>query len=298
VHTGWEKPAGLPSRAGAHAYGFGLGMEDHPELGRVTGHGGGYPGFGSYMRWHPATGAGVVALANSTYAAPVRLTATMLSDVAGQLKNGPRLALAPHSKPWPETLAAVGEVNALIQIWDDSAADALFSPNVAQDSPYAERQQALAMLRDRIGAFKPEAGLVHDTPAHCRWRLAGEHGTAEVQILLTPENPPRVQSLRIAIPPAPSSPLQAALDSVLAVLADPGGQAALIAAEDDFDAAEFLRRLRAAAAWAGSCKPAACVHGNGLTIVSSELTGEHATLTVTVTVNPASGLLREASITW
>jgi hypothetical protein len=37
-------------------------------LGRVVGHGGGYPGFGSHMRWHPASGLGVVALANARYA--------------------------------------------------------------------------------------------------------------------------------------------------------------------------------------------------------------------------------------
>ena len=37
-------------------------------LGRVVSHSGGYPGFGSNMRWHPATGLAVIALGNGTYA--------------------------------------------------------------------------------------------------------------------------------------------------------------------------------------------------------------------------------------
>jgi deoxyribose-phosphate aldolase len=49
-------------------YGMGLFISDDLSFGRVVGHGGGYPGFGSHMRWHPASGIGVVVLANSRYA--------------------------------------------------------------------------------------------------------------------------------------------------------------------------------------------------------------------------------------
>ena len=49
-------------------YGYGLFVWDDPALGRIVGHGGGYPGFGSNMRWHPASGIGVVAVANARYA--------------------------------------------------------------------------------------------------------------------------------------------------------------------------------------------------------------------------------------
>ena len=50
------------------SYGFGLVVDDDLRLGRTVSHSGGYPGFGSHMRWHPATGWGVVVLANRTHA--------------------------------------------------------------------------------------------------------------------------------------------------------------------------------------------------------------------------------------
>ena len=50
------------------AYGFGLDVIDDLTAGRIVGHSGGYPGFGSHMRWHPASGLGVVVSANHRYA--------------------------------------------------------------------------------------------------------------------------------------------------------------------------------------------------------------------------------------
>ncbi len=49
------------------AYGFGL-VEQHDAGHTVVYHSGGYPGFSSHMRWHPASGIGIVALENATYA--------------------------------------------------------------------------------------------------------------------------------------------------------------------------------------------------------------------------------------
>ena len=49
------------------AYGFGLFQIDNLKVGRVVGHGGGYPGFGSSMRWHPASGLGLIGLTNGRY---------------------------------------------------------------------------------------------------------------------------------------------------------------------------------------------------------------------------------------
>src|SRR5512139_2116633 len=49
-----------PALAGG--YGFGLFVRMDPVLGMLVSHSGGYPGFGSNMAWHPATGLGVIAL--------------------------------------------------------------------------------------------------------------------------------------------------------------------------------------------------------------------------------------------
>ena len=69
----WTSADAAPDLQSA-GYGYGLFVLHDLALGRVVGHGGGYPGFGSHMRWHPASGLGVVALANARYAPVGRLT--------------------------------------------------------------------------------------------------------------------------------------------------------------------------------------------------------------------------------
>ena len=217
VLTGWDKPAAFPGDAAPalSAYGFGLFVEDDPAFGRIVSHSGGYPGFGSNMRWHPASGTGVIALGNSTYAGMMTL-ATRLLDVVLRHREPPGhgygVALAPAEHhgtgPWPETLAAREAVSALLRSWDDTQASRLFSPNVAQDAPFDERREVIAMIRERIGDFGDDAESEQgrqpefDTPAHCRWWLTGERGVVQAQIQLNPERPPRVQSLTLAVPPA------------------------------------------------------------------------------------------------
>ena len=94
----------LPARP-AHAapvvdvmgYGFGLVVHADTELGTIVSHAGGYPGFGSHMAWHPATGLGVIGLGNLRYA-PVRpvvaeqLRALVLADAVPRRRLRPARA--------------------------------------------------------------------------------------------------------------------------------------------------------------------------------------------------------------
>jgi CubicO group peptidase (beta-lactamase class C family) len=312
VLTGWDSPAGFPgdTAPALSAYGFGLFVEDHPVFGRVVSHSGGYPGFGSNMRWHPATGTGVIALGNSTYAAMMALAARILDTILGHL--GPPAygyggVLAPaadgeprHAGPWPETLAARDAVSALLRSWDDAEAARMFSPNVAQDTPFEERRQVIALIRERIGDFHDDdrRGPESDTPAHCRWWLAGERGVVQAQIQLSPERPPRVQSLTLAVPPAPGSPLRDTLDAVLAwVNGTDRSWPPYIPVADTVDTGLLARRFGMAAAWAGESRLGAFKAGDGTASVAVELVGEHAVLTLTLAVDPEEGVLRQADIT-
>ena len=74
---GWTSAGAAPSLL-AGGYGFGLFVSQDLTLGRVVDHSGGYPGFGSHMRWHPASGVGVIALGNRTYAPMSRPAAEAL----------------------------------------------------------------------------------------------------------------------------------------------------------------------------------------------------------------------------
>src|ERR1700744_617012 len=84
VSTGARGPAPLPGPAAPGSYGFGLFVDEDPAWGRIVHHSGGYPGFGSNMRWHPATGIGVITLGNATYAPVSQLAAQLLTTVLGQ----------------------------------------------------------------------------------------------------------------------------------------------------------------------------------------------------------------------
>jgi CubicO group peptidase (beta-lactamase class C family) len=311
VLTGWDKQAGFPGDGASapSAYGFGLFVEEHPSFGRVVSHSGGYPGFGSNMRWHPATATGVIALGNGTYAAMMALAARILDMILRHLDppaHGYGPALAPagsgghhHAGPWPETLAARDAASALLRSWDDAEAARLFSPNVPQDVPFEERRQAIALIRERIGAFRDDDSRQpeSDTPAHCRWWLAGDKGVVQAQIQLNPERPARVQSLTVAVPPAAGTPLGKTLDAVLAWLNrnDPAWPPSIPVA-GTVDAGLLARRLRMAAAWAGECRLGAFKAGDGIASVTVELVGAHAALTLVLVVDPASGLLRQADI--
>jgi CubicO group peptidase (beta-lactamase class C family) len=305
VLTGWDSAEAFPGLVAPalSAYGFGLFVEEHPAFGRIVSHSGGYPGFGSNMRWHPASGIGVIALGNSTYSGMQPIAARLLDLVLRQAEppaHGYLVPLAPAGDgPWPATLAAKQEVSELLQAWDDDRAARLFTPNVAQDAPFAERRRALAQIRERIGDFGDDASRPpeFDTPAHCRWWLAGEGGMVQVQIQLNPELPPRVQSLTLAVPPASGSPLADTLDAILAWLngTDPGWPAS-IPADSNVDTALLARRLRMAAAWAGQCRLGAYRTGDGTSSVGAELLGEHARLVLTLVVDPASALLRQADV--
>jgi CubicO group peptidase (beta-lactamase class C family) len=329
VLTGWDKPDRLPGGPPAPpgSYGYGLFVDEDPALGRVVSHSGGYPGFGSNMRWHPATGIGVIALANSTYAAASKLAARLLDAVvrqelapAGHVTT-PALAPRPAASRvpaepasavergaavtwpmgvWPETLAAREAVNQLLQSWDDTAAAALFTENVAQDIPYAERRHKIALIRERIGDFAddPQRPPESDTPAHCRWWLAGERGVVQAQIQLNPARPPRVQALTLAVPPAPGSPLRDVLDRLVAWMnAGSREWPPSVPVTGDVDTALLARRLRMAAAWSGESHPGAWRAGDGTATATVELAGEHATVLLALTINPATAQLRQADPT-
>ena len=319
---GYSLPGG--PLGGPGAYGFGLFVDEDPGLGRVVSHSGGYPGFGSNMRWHPATGTGVIALGNGTYAPMSLLTSLLLEAIIPRRPAAYQVAVAPvpggspraqeaqAGGPWPETLAAREAVAALLaSVTAGDAADAalftgeLFAPNVALDRPYPERVRDIALLRTRIGAFKDaDRAVEHDTPAHSRWFLAGEHGpVVQVQIQLSPERPPRVQSLALAIPPAEGSPLARTLDAVIAWLNTPQGNTGSapwpesVPVAPGTDASLLARRLRMMAAWTGAVAPGAFRAGDGAASVSVELSGEHAPAILTLLADPSTGAVRAADAT-
>jgi CubicO group peptidase (beta-lactamase class C family) len=303
--TGW--PTGSYPDAATLSYGLGLFVEESPVHGTMIQHSGGYPGFGSQMRWHPATGTGAVVLGNGTYAAAGQLAGAIMAEVLGQLRAaGPAGAAVVRGPapgdggPWPETITARAEVEQLLRDWDDDRAGRLFTPNVAWDQPFAARRDGLAQVRDRIGDFAadPARPPEFDSPARCRWWLRGERGTVQAEIGLAPLQAPLVQSLRVAVPPAPGSALLRLTDALIGMINDSlGPWPAWLPVAADVDTAGLARRLRLAAAWAGRCAAGAYRSGDGESAVAVELDGEAGRVILAVTVDAERELLRQADVT-
>ena len=288
------------------SYGFGLFAEDDPAFGTIVQHSGGYPGYGSQMRWHPETGLGTVVLANGTYAHAGALAGELLSALLTaqdqqdrERGRAPIRGPLPGGHPWPETLAARDTIDTLLLDWSDHVAGHIFAPNVELDRPLAQRQADVATLRERIGAFAADPGRPAecDSPAHCRWWLTGPAGTVTVQIKLAPLRQLLVQQLAIAVPPATGSALHAALDQLVeAVNADAPTWPAGLTSADDFDAGRAERQLRIAAAWAGPCALDCYLAGNGSTSATVRLAGPTGKVVLAVEIGE-SGQLQRAEVT-
>ena len=182
------------------SYGFGLVVDDDLRLGRTVSHSGGYPGFGSHMRWHPATGWGVVVLANRTYAPAFRVGTEVLAQlVQAQLDDG----FTQPSRAWARTLEAMEVAERLLESWDDELADAWFAVNVDLDRPRAERRTAFERARSALGSVTRDAdSLVSASPSRARWHVSGPGGGATLEVLLTPEATPLIQTLTVTPDPA------------------------------------------------------------------------------------------------
>lgn len=208
----------IPVSAGAAAarprplgYGFGLFVEEHPLAGTVVSHPGGYPGFGAHMRWSSELGIGVIALANGRYA-PATTPATEALEMVLSGRS------CPPSEPWAETVQACMDVERLLARWDDALADRIFADNVDLDLPREDRRREFEAAAAAIGPVTApvtgpvtahEAGrdagkdaspagrppAAHPTPASASWQVRGAHASVHIDLQLTPQRPPRVQSV-------------------------------------------------------------------------------------------------------
>ncbi len=200
----------------AGGYGFGLFIAADPDHGTVVSHSGGYPGFGSNMSWHPATGLGLIALGNLRYA---QVSGASGEALLGLVREGhaPRRSVRPA--PVVERFRDIAE--GLLARWDDAVADEAFAMNLDLDEPRDLRRAAVEKVAADLGPFRRDAERTPTSwsAAHLRWWMCGERGWAELEILVTPEAEPRLQTFRITPVGEPSAALVAAAERLLGVAA-------------------------------------------------------------------------------
>ena len=196
-----------PSGSGfdrVRGYGFGLVVEQFPDLGEIVSHSGGYPGYGSFMAWHRATGVGIVVLANSKYAPAVPLGMKALRELAARtsvLKPAARVAA-------PRTLEAAGAMLDWLRGGSDKLADTWFADNMDPDISRAERRRRLEKGLESVGLdaraldlLTPENAEVI-TPAELRWTLSSPDASRKqqlrIEVLMDPRSAGLVQSIVVA----------------------------------------------------------------------------------------------------
>jgi CubicO group peptidase (beta-lactamase class C family) len=179
-------------------YGYGLFIGQDPVFGTNAEHPGGYPGYGTSMRWHLDSGLGVIVLANGRYA-PSRV----LSDRLLRLVLQDAGAVGYTVEPWPETRAAALAITAALAGGGDPFEAVQFTMNVPLDLDFDRRRAALAEVLAKVGPVAPEAepAIVEaevTSEAHLVWTLPAERGRVRCEIKLSPQGTPVVQTLVFA----------------------------------------------------------------------------------------------------
>ncbi|HEX9933339.1 MAG TPA: serine hydrolase domain-containing protein [Allosphingosinicella sp.] len=190
-----------PGRSGAAAcrqaqtYGMGMRVAQDCDVGLTLAHGGGYPGYGSYVLLLPDHGIGIFALSNRTYAGPTPAVwdAAIALHRAGALQ-GRRL---PVSEALARAYAAAG---AVYRAGDVAAAGDLLAMNFLMDRSAENWRAELHRLRGEAGQCETAAAITPTGALSGTFSWRCEHGRIDGQLLLAPNDPPQIQALRLSIP--------------------------------------------------------------------------------------------------
>jgi hypothetical protein len=167
-------------------------------------------------------------------------------------------------------------VEQLLARWDDDLAGRLFAVNVHLDEPLPVRRRRIAAIRDLLGPLSPDPAspVEHASPAHRNWWLRGPGGRLRVEIRLTPERPPRVQTLALTAVPSPSPTLRRAVAMIRRSLNSGAPHVPpLLPLAPDVDRAAVGRLLQAGAAWAGTVEEGEVLGGDGFAETTVRLQG-------------------------
>ena len=178
-----------PLRLNAGGYGFGLRVWQACSLSHIVAHGGGLPGFGSYMRWLPEHGVAIVAMGNLTYTSWSRVTDdafdAMLADRRPETAHAATIRRArgcPRSdQPAHRPLGR-----------RRSEGDCGGQP-VPGRARWTARRRQVEAIRARLGVCRPDGGFDVENALRGTWKLTCDRGSLRVAVTLAPTVPPQVQ---------------------------------------------------------------------------------------------------------
>jgi len=171
-------------------YGYGLRVTTDCRFEHIVGHGGGLPGFGSYMAWLPDYGVGMFAMTNLTYAGPSE-PISQAWDV--MKKTG---GLQKRELPASPILSQMRDhIMHLWTSWDDEEAKQIAAMNLFLDTPVAQRRAEIQKLRDEVGECTGAGPVIQENWLRGQFNITCRKGGVAVFFTLAPTQPPAVQHL-------------------------------------------------------------------------------------------------------
>jgi len=268
----------------AGGYAFGLGERRGCSIGRVVGHSGGLPGWGSQMRWVPSSGVGLIAFTNVTYGG--KFLAEAVREALEALERSG--ALTPSRIPPAPALQEVqAAVNGLLTGWNDDAARKLGAENFFLDTALETRRKEFADLRTRHGVCRPKGPLDAQNALRGHWTLRCERGT--VRLFATVAPPGKLQQLDVTSALPPDARMGAAVAGVLGLTSPWSDEKATGLLAAAVDKASLRRELAALTALHGACRSGEPVDGDGHLKTTVPLTCDQRPVNATVTLEDLSG---------
>jgi len=178
----------------AGAYAMGLAVTAHCTAGMLLGHGGGFPGYGTFILMSPDLGLGVFAFTNHTYGGPSRV---VWEAMARLIASGHFEAEGAYLEPDPGLRRAYRGVQDIYRRGEIEGDGIRFTNNFFLDRSRERWNRQLATLRETAGACKSDVELEHDR------RLSGEFTwhceTARItgSLILSPISPAAIQYLQL-----------------------------------------------------------------------------------------------------
>ncbi len=189
---------GEPPCSTAVAYAMGFGVTQDCVLGATLSHGGGYPGYGSFLLLLPDFGTSVFAFANRTYGAP----APAVFQAALELQRAGLLVprTLPVSTGLARTYRAAG---AIYQAGNLGPGRTMLAMNFLLDRSAENWGRELARVKSAVGACPTETPITATGALSGRFLWACEHGSIEGYLLLAPTDPATIQELHFQPVEAP-----------------------------------------------------------------------------------------------
>jgi CubicO group peptidase (beta-lactamase class C family) len=188
----------LPGRGSADgcpmavAYGMGFIAGSQCELGRVMFHGGGYPGYGSFLLLLPDHNTAIFAFANRTYAGPTPPVFAVAEALhrAGHLRGS-------HLPVSPALAAVYGAAGAIYRGGALAGQERFLAMNFLMDRSAEHWRRQLADMRGKVGQCETAAPVTATGALAGTFTWTCERGRIDGNILLAPTATPQVQALRL-----------------------------------------------------------------------------------------------------